>query len=1244
MLYLFSLLCFVLPCHSLDPHNIQINCEEDLAVQDVRNHARQLPPGYNGDFDSIPTCLSMYTINWATPDCQAHRKAYFNDQTWRAWFGVSHLSDWRRFYGFSCLNETADPDLIEGDYLRDYGAAPRQLFFRAVYQTSKSRYRHGTHLRVAPDTAQLSHGKTTHHGRSQAGQHEGTTTARPEGLAEETGSGEPSTNDLSRGSTADASTQDQFSSLQDTTQNDFTDYPDLQSQSLPGYPFGDTVYPGTHTPFRLSPTDDFIKTVFTHTNFTQDVDQQFQLRLPAGCANESLETLCHAGAGRVRPRLWTVFATCPRQHGPRNCGSYIDQAALTLWTLHLPFERGDPRLYPGDLEIQVRSDSADPPPTPRPDPDHAVQPETRTTDSPAIHPESREMDRVRQEPVSTTPAPSPTPSHSLGSDASVPDDGPTPSTLPGHPTESSPRTYQDIGAAVLDELGVPHLKKIHIQRQPRSVPTNPSRHSIAQFKAYDCSEPQQIQPVQMSHILNCPLPHGKTADQHFQRSVPANYQILQSSGFRPTWAHKVHLVRSEIPLLCAMNSHHALGVEGLEFSRPHRLSFLQLSRLLDTWRYSPSDSVNPFKEMRIQENTTYHFSYVATGSVHSENNNDYNCVGAKRHFKALNQNTAQDHFGWLVYRYEQLAIERVPVAISETGSVTDLSTNEVLSCHSRANSADPDFCTDTSLAAYRVHPPPNCDSILLRQVQGEVHYFTDENDTTIRIFTSTDGSMTHFTLGKQLTLCGQIVHSTEYPDLFVLDLASVHSLQPYRPADPKSISLTSYFNSKIAFAYKESVAFAKNLYFLAQHDLCISQQATSSIRYAHAAAQQESLNQGTTIRLGDNIFATPSGEAYYRFVCRPINVTAINADTCFGAIPVKLSSDDDHFYRKATGLPLQVPGVLNMTSQERREVLFGTVDTTKKYQYFLEPLTHRLITAAPSQPCSPLPALWLNALGDWISASPSIKRPLQIPSEEMGWITRSRDDPALRHKTFNWAKGGNFDLTELSTLNSYLLNKPDEREMLHVIAQIIRHGADLRFENDGPVIGISPLLTAAGYSTLAQCYAWFCYSFKTVAWTFFYCYVILKGIGWIWGLKTRHDIICEELPLTPRPSWAYYRYLFYPSTMERAIRRRDRLLPGGNSSSSPPGGTPSLMNRFSTWTRRRHHSSGSARFHRATPVDEIRLQNPIEQPPAYGAKTMTIRRNPRVLNFEDRTATVPSFHPEPLPPPPEDSNTYENNT
>ena len=155
-----------------------------------------------------------------------------------------------------------------------------------------------------------------------------------------------------------------------------------------------------------------------------------------------------------------------------------------------------------------------------------------------------------------------------------------------------------------------------------------------------------------------------------------------------------------MPLLCAMNSHHALGVEGLEFSRPQRMSFLQLFRLLDTWRYSPIDSVNPFKELRLQENTTYHFSYVATGSVHVENNNDYNCVGAKRHFKANNQQTAQDHFGWLVYRYEELSIERVPLAVSETGGITDLSTNEVLSCHSRANSNDPDFCTDTSLAAY----------------------------------------------------------------------------------------------------------------------------------------------------------------------------------------------------------------------------------------------------------------------------------------------------------------------------------------------------------------------------------------------------------------------------------------------------------------------------------------------------------------------------------------------------------------
>ena len=64
---------------------------------------------------------------------------------------------------------------------------------------------------------------------------------------------------------------------------------------------------------------------------------------------------------------------------------------------------------------------------------------------------------------------------------------------------------------------------------------------------------------------------------------------------------------------------------------------------------------------------------------------------------------------------------------------------------------------------------PTCDTILLWHVQGNLHYFQNDAGDQVQIFTSSDGSMTHFTLGKQLTLCGQIVYTTDYTDLFLLD-------------------------------------------------------------------------------------------------------------------------------------------------------------------------------------------------------------------------------------------------------------------------------------------------------------------------------------------------------------------------------------------------------------------------------------------------------------------------------------------
>ena len=1160
------------------------------------------PPYFKSQEYAVPRCIRPTDLNDPSTFCRNRRYLYFNEARYRQLLGLQSLAEWRHHYGLQALNASADPITDSGEgYLVDVGPPPVRHFSEFGIITSS---RHTTLpdqstpsiFSTDPDSSSVDPlTNNSSNSNSLVSPPRFSTTVRPLITTAST----PSTTTTARSTTVPSQAPLQVQ---------------LSFQ---------TASPKSYQPTTSSPIHSNI-TGSAFFNTTTGLDSAGQFQLPQNCSLPGDAQGCTKSRGQTSRVLSQSFPPIASQSN----GSTQNSSNAS--------QRQNPH-DSSDLQAALGSDGR-----------LSQSGSSRKVAAGVLSPPSQTVGGVLVRAIPGSPDGSSHNGVQLADPVPVPGKRPQRYNLPPQRPRSHSRNASPEHATVSDDprgssltrrrLHGPYAMPPIIRDRRQAPPRAPPEQSLRTMEAYDCSEPQQLQAVQVSHVLDCPIPdeqQAQAAQPTSQRST--KFQILQSTGFYESYAYRVHVRRSEIPLFCAMSSHMAVGIEGLSIGRDLVLSAMQLTDITQSWKYTPSDAPHSFRPLALSLNSTYHISYNSLGDVHADSNNDYNCQGAARWFKAHNQGAAMTHYGWLNYRYEEISVHKVPVAITDTGHVTDLTTNEQLSCTTLKDDRWPTFCQDSEMGAYKIYPPSQCHAQKLRVVSGTVYQF--ENTT---IFTSEDSSMTHFRLSSPLTLCGEIVYGTDYKDIFLLEDPEFANLEIFRQMSPRALDTVSYFNSKIHFAYKESIEYAKSLYLLAQFDACVAQKATQSIKFAHVSAQQSALNEGVTVRLAANVFATPAGEVIYRYVCRPINVTALDTASCFSALPVQLSPSDQNIFDKNNALAPPIPGVERMTKEERQEILDGTIESTKKIRHFMEPLTHRIVTAAAPTPCSPMPALWKNVYGIYIQANPTIKKPENQPANESGYAARKADDPALKHEDYNWSMGGLFNVHETGALSAFLCGTQIMRETIQVIAQLLR--SDTR-DTDGPVVGISNMFKAAGYSTSVQIFAWFAYTYTTIISALFYGFLTIKTFGWIYGLKTRYDIITEEFPHLPFFSWTTFWYLFYPSLMERDIRRKTaRGQASASGGERPKSRFPSV--RF--W-RSRARTGSSGQYRPASLVDDTAEIDP----PTYSnaldhPRTMTIR-NPRFLSFGHRSATVPGHHrtpprTDPLPPPPPEAMSQEQGT
>ena len=283
----------------------------------------------------------------------------------------------------------------------------------------------------------------------------------------------------------------------------------------------------------------------------------------------------------------------------------------------------------------------------------------------------------------------------------------------------------------------------------------------------------------------------------------------------------------------------------------------------------------------------------------------------------------------------------------------------------------------TSKATY-VWSPLNdsCPLAVTRVTQG----YEVQDPEGQQVFISTDNSLVRLIILEPVAVtgCTHLVHATNYPDFYVVDLQEPVKFQ--RPVSSHAVSLVSYVKNRDDFLYHHLLEKLEQEF---NHVLGADCRLRMRQQQLQFWLQHKDPGLVTWI-LGNGSFATAAGEVLYHYRCTPVLVRAQpRGDKCYQALPV--------------------------------EILNGTEDGFSAKKLFLEPLTHRLTTEGIVVPCSrQFIAKYRNLNGDWIQASPQLYRasaPFLLGAEALEErLAQTQVDPS---------RGGLYTEEDLKTMEAY---------------------------------------------------------------------------------------------------------------------------------------------------------------------------------------------------------------------------------
>ena len=529
------------------------------------------------------------------------------------------------------------------------------------------------------------------------------------------------------------------------------------------------------------------------------------------------------------------------------------------------------------------------------------------------------------------------------------------------------------------------------------------------FKAYDCSRPFNLQAVNARAGMDCRY-HRPIV----RRKPDQVYYLLQEVPYRRLSARKCKMTTSKLPVFCGSYDHQTIIGPDISLNVPARIEAQECQTLHQNREYyvrtQPGPDEVEDKRFTLRMNITNIVSYESHGRTYYTGNDEIECLGVDW-FSPTRKKTISDIVQWQSDRVEISEFEEL--LIDDEGRLT-LSVSQTRL--PRRCTADHGECVTTEGTWFWNIPSgmDHCKLYLSRKLVGdEIQVQDGEHLRTIFIDNT---RLVRLELGpKTIFKCNREVIPTNYPELFLTTSESDITQRLIHPADADLNLKSATQDDWLANWAKTAI---QDYTQKVLEGFCEQEKKEYSHQFSLLAAAQKAVLSGGTTPLGNGKFATSSGEAYYTYICPTLIVQAIDADSCYDSLPVRLQpADHDRLLHFELERQVEEAEQLGLSPEE--------MTNATDIMFFIEPHSHILTTASIKMPClSQFAPIYKNIRERWITVNPAIQ-PTTAPTR----IASSNALPEVSYQDrLNFARAGIYSPSTLRQMTRHRM-LPRAREL-----------------------------------------------------------------------------------------------------------------------------------------------------------------------------------------------------------------------